>query len=110
MLNNTELEAARRQIAEQALTTDGKIIRYLRAAFVRVGNYTYKTTLRERKLYLWALEELVEAKYAELVTVERDREIYELTYPGILLAETKHKARAKAAAANYDAEAEVILA
>jgi hypothetical protein len=88
MLNNPELETARHQILKLALSQDGKVVLYSRPApYARIGSTSFKHNLRERKLYVCALDELVRGDYLELIESDRNREVFEMTYAGILLTD-----------------------
>lgn len=101
MLNNAEIEAARHRILQEALNAEAYIIKFMQPPnYVRIGSISFKGNMHTRKLYLWVLDELLKTGYVELVSDKRKRQLYELTYIGILLAETTSGSKQKTAARN----------
>jgi hypothetical protein len=90
MLNNKDLENARHAILKDALDSNGKVsvINKHNQRILRVGGNDYDENLKERKKYLCALEELVESDFLEFIGHEGGADHYELTYSGILMAES----------------------
>lgn len=90
MLNNKELENARHTILKEALDDSGKVavVEKHNQRTLRIARNDYDQNLKERKKYLCALEELVESDFLEFVGRESAADHYELTYSGILMAES----------------------
>lgn len=85
MTEDTKINEARRTILTEALKDEGKVyvIHDKRGRIVHINDQNYDSDFTNRKLYLWALDELLNDQLLEPVQDNYGRETYELTYAGI---------------------------